>query len=320
MQKIVVILLCIWTMVLLTGCNSDATKELNPFEQTSLNKTGKYEVLSQEGYITPTCYVYMDDLAMGLYERSFMEDDIFISGVSVTNEGVDPINISDTLRISVTQSGSELEIVPEYYSPSDIQLQPQETTIITEYYYLKNRRAHIDIEVISLDKTSPVIVSTYYEVYRGSASIVPYNELQNSNGNTTPLFFTRIQNIYNEPNMNCFIELPNEWLDAIALEEEESYGSSGIITNFYSRHELDLGGEGFLFAIGVFDMEYDYSCKPWFNQSKQLGTYTNDNDQVYTFVQILPDPEMEIKDPTAYDALNSKTKAVIDSLYLESEY
>lgn len=239
MKKIVVILLCIWTMVLLTGCNSDATKELNPFEQTSLNKTGKYEVLSQEGYITPTCYVYMDDLAMGLYERSFMEDDIFISGVSVTNEGVDPINISDTLRISVTQSGSELEIVPEYYSPSDIQLQPQETTIITEYYYLKNRRAHIDIEVISLDKTSPVIVSTYYEVYRGSASIVPYNELQNSNGNTTPLFFTRIQNIYNEPNMNCFIELPNEWLDAIALEEEESYGmwtaANRIIVDVYNK-------------------------------------------------------------------------------------
>ena len=35
------------------------------------------------------------------------------------------------------------------------------------------------------------------------------------------------------------------------------------------------------------------------------------------FVQILPDPEMEIKDQTAYDALNLKTKAIIDSLYLE---
>lgn len=72
-----------------------------------------------------------------------------------------------------------------------------------------------------------------------------------------------------------------------------------------------------MFAIGVFDIEYDYSWKPWFRQSTQIGTYTLNNDQAYMFVQILPDPEMEIKDQTAYDALNLKTKAIIDSLYLE---
>ena len=317
MKKIIVILLCIWTMILLAGCNSDVSKELNPFEQTSLNKTGKYEVLSQEGYIAPNCYVAMDGSGMRLDDRTPVGDGIFMASVSVTNEGTEPINIADIFRISVTQSDSELEIVPEYYSPLDIQLQPQERTTISELYYIKNRQNNIKIEAISLDKTSPVIVSTYYDMYSGSASIIPNNEFQNVNSNTTSLYFAEIVSFGNEPNTNCFIELPNEWLDAIALEEEESYCSSGIITNFYSRHELDLGGEGFLFAIGVFDMEYDYSCKPWFNQSKQLGTYTNDNDQVYTFVQILPDPEMEIKDQTAYDALNLKTKAIIDSLYLE---
>ncbi len=315
MKKIIVILLCIWTMILLAGCNSDVSKELNPFEQTSLNKTGKYEVLSQEGYIAPNCYVSMDGSGMRLDDRTPVGDGIFMASVSVTNEGTEPINIADIFRISVTQSNSELEIVPEYYSPLDIQLQPQERTTISELYYIKNRQNNIKIEAISLDKTSPVIVSTYYDMYSGSASIIPNNEFQNVNSNTTSLYFAEIVSFGNEPNTNCFIELPNECLDAIVPEVEECRG--GAIINCYSRHELELGGEGFLFAIGVFDIEYDYSWKPWFRQSTQIGTYTLNNDQAYMFVQILPDPEMEIKDQTAYDALNLKTKAIIDSLYLE---
>ena len=177
MKKIIVILLCIWTMILLAGCNSDVSKELNPFEQTSLNKTGKYEVLSQEGYIAPNCYVSMDGSGMRLDDRTPVGDGIFMASVSVTNEGTEPINIADIFRISVTQSNSELEIVPEYYSPLDIQLQPQERTTISELYYIKNRQNNIKIEAISLDKTSPVIVSTYYDMYSGSASIIPNNEL-----------------------------------------------------------------------------------------------------------------------------------------------
>ena len=318
MKKIVVILLCIWTMVLLTGCNSDATKELNPFEQTSLNKTGKYEVLSQKGYIAPNCYVSMDDFGMSLDDRTPVGDGIFMASVSVTNEGTEPINIADIFRISVTQSGSELEIVPEYYSPLDIQLQPQERTTISEFYKIKNRHNYIEIEVISLDKTSPVIVSTYYDIYSSSSSVRAGEELQYQNNFISPLCFAVISDYYNESFTYCFVELPDEWLDTISLEEEECRG--GSVIRFYSRQEQELGGEGLLFAIGIFEIEYDYSCKPWFNQSTQLGTYTDVTEQVYMFVQILPDPEMEIKGPTAYDALNSKTKAVIDSLYIESEY
>ena len=204
------------------------------------------------------------------------------------------------------------------YSPLDIQLQPQERTTISEFYKIKNRHNYIEIEVISLDKTSPVIVSTYYDIYSSSSSVRAGEELQYQNNFISPLCFAVISDYYNESFTYCFVELPDEWLDTISLEEEECRG--GSVIRFYSRQEQELGGEGLLFAIGIFEIEYDYSCKPWFNQSTQLGTYTDVTEQVYMFVQILPDPEMEIKGPTAYDALNSKTKAVIDSLYIESEY
>lgn len=77
-------------MIFFAGCNSGAAKELNPFEQTSLNKAGKYEVLSQKGYITPNCYVSMDDFGMSLDDRTPVGDGIFMASVSVTNEGTEP--------------------------------------------------------------------------------------------------------------------------------------------------------------------------------------------------------------------------------------
>lgn len=47
------------------------------------------------------------------------------------------------------------------------------------------------------------------------------------------------------------VDVPDEWLDAVELTPEECHG--GLLTNFYSTHECELGGEGLLFSIGIFE-------------------------------------------------------------------
>lgn len=113
------------------------------------------------------------------------------------------------------------------------------------------------------------------------------------------------------------VDVPDEWLDAVELTPEECHG--GLLTNFYSTHERELGGEGLLFSIGIFEQEYDYSWKPWVSQAKRLTTYTDSTGSKYDLILVLPDSEMEIKDSEAYDALNAKAEDVIDSLRLESD-
>ena len=111
------------------------------------------------------------------------------------------------------------------------------------------------------------------------------------------------------------MDVANEWFDAIDLIPE---GCGGLLTHFYSSNEHELGGEGLLFSIGIFEQEYDYSWKPWASQAERLTTYTDSTGSKYDLILVLPDSEMEIKDPEAYDALNAKTEDVIDSLRLES--
>lgn len=65
--------------------------------------------------------------------------------------------------LSVKQNGNELELVdnPTWSFPFDILIQPQEEASAIESYYVDNRNDYIKIEFISLDKNSPVIISTY---------------------------------------------------------------------------------------------------------------------------------------------------------------
>ena len=75
------------------------------------------------------------------------------------------------------------------------------------------------------------------------------------------------------------VDVPDEWLDAVELTPEECHG--GLLTNFYSTHERELGGKGLLFSIGIFEQEYDYSWKPWASQAERLTTYTDSTGSKY---------------------------------------
>ena len=289
---------------------------MNPFEQIISEKESKYEVLDQEGYIVPNCYVTIWDLE--LYPQALQKDMLTI-GYSIRNESESPINASDIMCLSVKQNGNELELVdnPTWPFPFDILIQPQEGASAIESYYVDNRNDYIKIEFISLDKNSPVIISTYYDVYSSIVSYSPFQEtLQPTTDGSVTLLFARFGRLDGN-RINCMVDVPDEWLDAVELTPEECHG--GLLTNFYSTHERELGGEGLLFSIGIFEQEYDYSWKPWASQAERLTTYTDSTGSKYDLILVLPDSEMEIKDPEAYDALNAKTEDVIDSLRLESE-
>ena len=287
---------------------------MNPFEQIISEKESKYEVLDQEGYIVPNCYVTIWDLE--LYPQALQKDMLTI-GYSIRNESESPINASDIMCLSVKQNGNELELVdnPTWPFPFDILIQPQEGASAIESYYVDNRNDYIKIEFISLDKNSPVIISTYYDVYSSIVSYSPFQEtLQPTTDGSVTLLFARFGRLDGN-RINCMVDVPDEWLDAVELTPEECHG--GLLTNFYSTHERELGGEGLLFSIGIFEQEYDYSWKPWASQAERLTTYTDSTGSKYDLILVLPDSEMEIKDPEAYDALNAKTEDVIDSLRLE---
>lgn len=293
---------------------SSIVEELNPFEQIISEKESKYEVLDQEGYIVPNCYVTIWDLE--LYPQALQKDMLTI-GYSIRNESESPINASDIMCLSVKQNGNELELVdnPTWPFPFDILIQPQEGASAIESYYVDNRNDYIKIEFISLDKNSPVIISTYYDVYSSIVSYSPFQEtLQPTTDGSVTLLFARFGRLDGN-RINCMVDVPDEWLDAVELTPEECHG--GLLTNFYSTHERELGGEGLLFSIGIFEQEYDYSWKPWASQAERLTTYTDSTGSKYDLILVLPDSEMEIKDPEAYDALNAKTEDVIDSLRLE---
>ena len=78
---------------------------------------------------------------------------------------------------------------------------------------------------------------------------------------------------------DCLVDVANEWFDAIDLIPEGCGG--GLLTHFYSHNEHELGGEGLLFSIGIFEQEYDYSWKPWASQAKCLTTYTDSTGSKY---------------------------------------
>lgn len=314
MKKVIAILLCMGVIMSFAGCDSSIVEELNPFEQITSEKESKYEVLDQEGYIVPNCYVTIWDLE--LYPQALQKDMLTI-GYTIRNESESPINASDIMCLSVKQDGNELELVdnPTWSFPFDILIQPQEEASAIESYYVDNRNDYIEIEFISLDKNSPVIISTYYDVYSGVASYMPLQTLRPATADSSTLLFARFGR-FDENDTDCLVDVANEWFDAIDLIPEGCGG--GLLTHFYSHNEHELGGEGLLFSIGIFEQEYDYSWKPWASQAKRLTTYTDSTGSKYDLILILPDSEMEIKDSEAYDALNAKTEDVIDSLRLES--
>lgn len=145
---------------------------------------------------------------------------------------------------------------------------------------------------------------------------MPLQTLRPATADSSTLLFARFGRLDGN-RINCMVDVPDEWLDAVELTPEECHG--GLLTNFYSTHECELGGEGLLFSIGIFEQEYDYSWKPWASQAGRLTTYTDSTGSKYDLILVLPDSEMEIKDSEAYDALNAKAEDVIDSLRLESD-
>ena len=72
MKKVIAILLCMGVIMSFAGCDSSIVEELNPFEQITSEKESKYEVLDQEGYIVPNCYVTIWDLE--LYPQALQKD------------------------------------------------------------------------------------------------------------------------------------------------------------------------------------------------------------------------------------------------------
>lgn len=102
MKKVIAILLCMGVIMSFAGCDSSIVEELNPFEQITSEKESKYEVLDQEGYIVPNCYVTIWDLE--LYPQALQKDMLTI-GYSIRNESESPINASDIMCLSVKQNG-----------------------------------------------------------------------------------------------------------------------------------------------------------------------------------------------------------------------
>ena len=145
---------------------------------------------------------------------------------------------------------------------------------------------------------------------------MPLQTLRPATADSSILLFARFGR-FDGNDTDCLVDVANEWFDAIDLVPEGCGG--GLLTHFYSSNEHELGGEGLLFSIGIFEQEYDYSWKPWASQAGRLTTYTDSTGSKYDLILVLPDSEMEIKDSEAYDALNAKAEDVIDSLRLESD-
>ena len=366
MKKIVVILLCIWTMIFFAGCKSSVVHE-NPFtkeesstklDENSLaaeevkrkmetameneidepeasvseednnpsfleknetsdspilpSKEVEYETIDDEGYLSNGCYFQFCDMNI---DESEPEQPILYLTYQITNLGDIPFVPDRMFTSDALQADVELERLEDQCVGYDRLLAVDDSVLLLDVYRLNNTADFIEVNAYSTSLKNPTKINKFYDIYDCITDVTIY-DLYYTDEDTGNVEFEPITLRYPDVlnrEVSYNLSIPSDWFDATDFVSQR-YGG-GVMTAFYSRRELMLGGDGLLFAIAVFESDYNYTWSKHYEVIERIEASWGES---YDVVLLYPNTTTHVvMDEDSYYPLFEEGKRILDSIRFE---
>lgn len=290
----------------------DFTEKNEASDLTVMPSEEEYEKINDQGYLTDGCYFRFDDMSIDDHDP---QQPILYLTYQITNLGDIPFVPDKMFTATAFQADTELERLEEQCVGYDRLLSTEDAAILLDVYRLNNTSEFIEVDACSTSLKNPTKIIKLYDIYDCITDVTIY-DLYYTDEDTGNVEFEPITLRYPDVlnrEVSYILSIPSDWFDATDFISGR-YGG-GAMTVFYSRRERTLGGDGQLFAVAVFEANYNYT---WAKNYEVIRTIEAPWGESYNIVVLYPnDDKFVVMDESSYDSLLEEGRQFLNNIRFE---